>query len=142
MVQLEPGWDTIRGIEALGEEAFDRLSETLGDEPCPMLNPSGQCRVYAFRPLVCRIMGLGIRTPTGREIDNACPIMEQFPLYQALPPELLDLESLEQDEAAYLEASAVEMFGSPLRSGFETTIALAIVQIFSQQDIAGDSSGP
>lgn len=132
MKSLEESWDMKLGIEGLGEEEFDRLSETLRAEPCPMLDRTGRCRVYADRPLVCRVMGLGIRTPHGREIENACPIVDRFPLYQALPPERLDLEDLEEEEMAYLEAAAVELFGTPLRSTFETTIALAIVQFFAE----------
>lgn len=135
MKALEEDWDMRLGIEGLGEDSFDRLSETLRTEPCPMLDQAGRCRVYAHRPLVCRVMGLGIRTPHGREIENACPIIDRFPLYLALPTQELDLEDLEEEEMAYLEASSIELFGTPLRSTFETTIALAVVQFFPKDGI-------
>lgn len=131
MAALEPDWDTKEGIEGLGEAAFDRLSDTMRAEPCPMLDADGKCRVYTHRPLVCRVMGLGLRTPAGREIENACPIIDRFPLYQALPAQPLNLEDMEEEEMAWLEAAAVELFGTPLRSTYETTIALAIVQFFA-----------
>jgi Fe-S-cluster containining protein len=122
----EPQWKAGTGIEALGEERFDRLTEALGDEPCPFLDDAGACRIYADRPLICRIMGLGIRTPTGRIIENACPIQDQFPGYATLPPQPLDLDPLEARETACLEAASMQLLGTPLKAGFETTIALAI----------------
>ena len=126
MTQLEPGWNQSLGITGLTEEGFDQLGEAMAEEPCPFLDPAGDCRIYDERPMVCRLIGLGITTPAGRVIENSCPIQDQFPAYAALPPMSLDLEALEETEIACLEAASVELFGTPLWSGFETTIALAI----------------
>ena len=126
MQELEPTWDMKEGLAGLTEEAFDRVSETMRDEPCPLLNEEGACRIYPDRPLVCRMIGLGIVTPAGRVIENACPIAAQFPEYDALPLQLLDLETLEELEVACLEAGSMQLFGTPNRAGFETTIALAL----------------
>jgi Putative zinc- or iron-chelating domain len=124
---LSPDLALREGIEGLAEQELDRLVEAMADTPCPLLDESGACRIYPDRPLVCRIMGLGIVTPAGRVLENACPIAGQFPAYAELPPQPLDLESLEELELACLEAASVELFGTPQRSGFETTIALALV---------------
>jgi Fe-S-cluster containining protein len=127
MSRLEPGWNVEYGVGGLAEAAFDRLSEAMADEPCPLLNEKGDCRIYEDRPLVCRMMGLGMVTPAGRAIENACPIADEFPLYARLPPQPFDLEALEDLEVACLEAASVELFTTPDQSGFETTIALTIV---------------
>lgn len=126
--QLEPEWHLKEGMRGVSEAAFDRLSECMADEPCPMLNDRGDCRIYEDRPLICRMMGLGMVTPAGRIIENACPIASQFPDYALLPPQPFDLEALEELETASLEAASVELFGGPDRAGFETTIAGAIVE--------------
>jgi Fe-S-cluster containining protein len=48
----------IREIEDDEKEAFfDRTASV----PCPALDDSGACRIYANRPLVCRTFGLPIR---------------------------------------------------------------------------------
>lgn len=123
---LEPAWRPPYEIAAIGEERFDRLSDALETEPCPLLDDSGRCRVYASRPLVCRIMGLAMRTPAGRTIENACPIAEQFPGYAALAPSPFELERFEEAEATALADAAVELFGHAAYHDFETFIAAAV----------------
>jgi Fe-S-cluster containining protein len=126
MQELEPGWDVGEGLAGITEDAFDRVGDAMAGEPCPLLNDQGACRIYQDRPLVCRLIGLGVVTPAGRVIENACPIASQFPEYSALPPQPLDLESLEELEIACFESASVELFGIPDRADFETTIAAAI----------------
>ena len=128
MQELEPGWKASEGISGITEEAFDRVSDAMANEPCPLLDAEGACRIYRDRPLVCRLIGLGVVTPAGRVIENACPIASQFPGYDALPLQPFDLEALEEMEIACLEAASGELFGSPDRSVFETTIAAAVVR--------------
>ncbi len=126
MRALEPDWPPPYAVDALGEERFDRLTEALAHEPCPLLDEAGRCRIYADRPLVCRMIGLGMRTPAGRIIENACPIQDRFPGYAALPPVAFELEAFEESEEACLRGAAERRFGTPDRAGFETTIAAAI----------------
>jgi Fe-S-cluster containining protein len=128
MRALEPEWPAPYAVDALGEARFDRLTEALAAEPCPLLDRAGGCRIYADRPLVCRMIGLGMRTPAGRDIENACPIQDRFPGYADLEPVPFDLESFEEVEADCLRAAATRRFGDPQRSDFETTIAAAIVE--------------
>jgi Fe-S-cluster containining protein len=127
MLALEPGWPPPYAVDALGEDRFDRLTEALAGEPCPLLDESGRCGIYADRPLVCRMIGIGMRTPAGRTIDNACPIQERFPGYASLPPAMFELEAFEEVELVCLREAARRRFGDPERWAFETTIAAAIV---------------
>jgi Fe-S-cluster containining protein len=128
MRSLAPGWNPEEGLAAISEEDFDRVSEAMATEPCPLLDDLGRCRIYENRPLVCRMIGLGMVTPLGRRIENACPIVSRFPGYADLELQPFDLESLEERETAGLEAASAELLGDPGGAGFETTIAAAITR--------------
>jgi Fe-S-cluster containining protein len=123
MWKLEPEWAAPWDLRDIDADRFDELAEQLSEEPCPMLDESGACAVYEYRPLICRIMGLPMMTAEGLVLENACPIQDEFPAYAALDPQLFDLEALELEETACLEAAATILFGSPSELGFETTIA-------------------
>ena len=127
MRALEPDWSPPYAVDALGEDRFDRLTDALAAEPCPLLDETGRCGIYADRPLVCRMIGLGMRTPAGRTIDNACPIQERFPGYASLAPAMFELEAFEEVELVCLREAAARRFGDRERWGFETTIAAAIL---------------
>lgn len=118
-----PEWRAPWDIADLGEERFDGISESLYDVPCPCLDDEGRCRVYASRPLVCRLIGLPMMTAEGELLENACPIQEDFPDYALLDPQLFDLGALEQRESGHKEAAAEKLFGGWNRAGFETIIA-------------------
>ena len=128
MRALEPTWAPPYAVDALGEDRFDRLTDALAAEPCPLLDEAGRCGIYADRPLVCRMIGIGMRTPMGRTIDNACPIQERFPGYASLPPAMFELEAFEEVELVCLRQAAARRFGDPEQWEFETTIAAAIVE--------------
>ena len=127
MRALEPRWAPPYEVAELGEDRFDRLSETLAAEPCPLLDEAGRCRIYVDRPLVCRLIGLGMITPTGRVIENACPIQHRFPGYAELPPMPFDLEEFEEGEMECLRATAERRLGDSKRWEFETTIAAVVM---------------
>jgi len=137
-----PGWAAPHDIRTLGEDRFDEIVESLEAEPCPLLDDSGRCRIYEDRPLVCRVMGLGIRTPAGRIIENGCPIQDRFPVYEALPPQTFDLEALEETELACLEGAAVVLFDTPAHAGYETTIAHAILEAARRLERGSSSAAP
>lgn len=126
MRAIEPGWEPPYEVAAIGDDRFDRLSETLATEPCPLLDQAGRCRIYADRPLVCRLIGLGMVTPTGRVIENACPIQDRFAGYAELLPVPFDLEEFEEGEIECLRAAAQRRFGDAERWEFETTIAAVL----------------
>lgn len=133
MEAREPEWTTPHAIADLGEERFDRLSAALGAEPCPLLGDDGRCRIYEDRPLVCRLIGMGMISPIGREIPNACPIQDQFPGYSSLPPVPFDLEDLEVAETECLRGAARRLLGSASRHDYETTIAAALADLDDQR---------
>lgn len=112
MHRIAPEWGPPWHIDDIGEDRFDALVESLAAEPCPLLGADGGCLTYAHRPAVCRMMGLGMRSPEG-DIDNACPIQHQFPGYAALPPQRFDLASFEREEERWIARGG----------GMETTIA-------------------
>jgi len=127
MRAADPGWRPPYAVAGLGEERFDALIDRFAQEPCPLLDEAGNCRIYRQRPLVCRLIGLGMITPVGRLIENACPIQDAFPAYAALPPYPFDLEALELEEIECQRAAARRLFGDASLEGYETTIAGAIV---------------
>jgi Fe-S-cluster containining protein len=122
--ELAPGLDEPWDVSRLSEETFDALCEALAEDPCPALDTAGRCVIYEARPLVCRIMGLGLRNPEGGEIPNACPIQDEFPGYSTLPTQPFDLAAWETREAASLTDAAEAMRLTP---AYETTVAGAIV---------------
>lgn len=126
MVALEPGWSPPFDVATLGDDRFDRMADALTAEPCPVLGQDGGCRMYPDRPMVCRMIGLPLLSPAGRLIENACPIMDRFPGYAALPPQPFDLEGFEELELECLEGAARRLFGDPSHREFETTIAAAL----------------
>jgi Fe-S-cluster containining protein len=127
MAAVDPAWQPPYAVADLGEERFDALIDRFAEEPCPLLDAAGRCRIYRHRPLVCRLIGLGMITPVGRLIENACPIQDAFPAYAALPPYAFDLEALELGEVECQRAAARRLFGDAGLEGYETTIAAAIV---------------
>ena len=74
-------------------------------------------------------MGLGLLSPEGGEIPNACPIQDDFPAYAALPAQLFDLPAWERAEAVSLREAAVDRLGDPDATGFETTVAGAVLMV-------------
>lgn len=113
MQALLPGWEAPWDVAALAEDEFDRMAEALADVPCPLLGDDGQCRVYAHRPLVCRLIGLPMLTDLGEVLPNACPIQEEFPGYAELPAVPFEYSLFAAGEVAILAAMG----------GVETTIA-------------------
>ena len=120
-----PDWSPPHAVEQLGEERFDALSDAMALEPCPCL-VDGACAVYEGRPLVCRLMGLGLEAPDGRALPNGCPIQADFPAYAALAPQPFDLAAFEETEQACLEEAGLLLFGGADSARFETTIAMAL----------------
>jgi Fe-S-cluster containining protein len=127
MRRIEPALIAPWDITALGEERFDDLIEAFDAEPCPALDDAGACLIYAHRPMICRLMGLGLETPDGHVIENACPIQGEFPEYERLPPQVFDLDDWEGAEADALIHAAGLLLGDRSRSGYETTVAGAIL---------------
>ncbi len=117
--ELLPDWAPPWDVTDLGDDAFDALVEALADLPCPALDASGACLIYADRPATCRLIGLPIVNEDGDVLGNPCPIKEQFPDYAALPPVPLDLHRFEEEAEGHDDVAMDEGWGV-------TTIAGAI----------------
>lgn len=120
-VELAPEWSAPWDADAMADETFDRISDTLADLPCPALDHQGACLIYDSRPATCRMTGLAMATPQGDVLDNVCPILHTGSAYAALHPALFDLAGFE-DAAEDLDAVAMST------GWVRTTVAGAITQ--------------
>jgi Fe-S-cluster containining protein len=127
MAGAEPEFAFPWDVSRLGESRFDALVDAQAEEPCPALDSAGRCLIYPHRPMVCRMMGLGMRTGSGTSLENGCPIRDDFPVYRDLPLQEFDLESWEQEESGALAAAGRALFPEAPDPEFETTIAGAIL---------------
>lgn len=75
----------------------DVLVERFRELPCPALEADGSCRLYAFRPLACRSMGIPIESDG--IVQGACAIQTSVPLIR-----LSSLLRHEEDRLAGEEA--------------------------------------
>ena len=57
--------DTLDGWDP---DDVDDLCDALGDVECPVLGAEGECRLYASRPLTCRMSGVPLVDVTGETI--------------------------------------------------------------------------
>jgi len=90
-----PEWHAPWNIEAIGDDAFDQVSNALASEPCPALNDQGECLVYQSRPATCRMTGLGMETAEREVLENVCPIIDTSAAFAALKPTRFDLMGFE-----------------------------------------------
>jgi Fe-S-cluster containining protein len=139
MEQITAGFAAPWDVAALGDEAFDQLVDALQDEPCPALDDEGRCRIYQSRPMICRLMGLGLLTPGGPVLENSCPIQDDFPEYAALPPQPFDLNAWEARETVLKERAAAILFGNDPNAGYETTVAGAA--LLERRTLRADGTG-
>lgn len=114
-------------LSGLDDDIVDSVGDRMEKDPCPALDEAGCCVIYASRPMVCRLMGLGLVTPAGEVMPNACPIQDDFPAYRRLPPEPCSVELWGDAEALAEAQASVVLFGTPNRADFETTVAGAIL---------------
>jgi Fe-S-cluster containining protein len=67
-----PG-DTVSGVLDEGKEAEERFSEFANAEPCPALDPAtGNCELYEFRPMTCRVFGPPVLSEDGLGVCELC----------------------------------------------------------------------
>lgn len=127
MARSEPGFEFPWDVSRIEESRFDALVDAQAGEPCPALDFEGRCLIYEWRPMICRVMGLGMRTGSGAGLANGCPIQDDFPAYRELPLQEFDLETWEEQERSALDAAGSELFPEAPNPEFETTIAGAIL---------------
>ncbi len=131
VAELAPQWRTPWRIGDLGVERFDALCDALPDAPCPALDDAGACRIYAHRPLVCRLHGLPMFDPgTSRDCGGACPL--NAPLFGLDADALRARPALHFDHAAFEadERALLAVFAGPAAAAdpepFGTIVAAAI----------------
>ncbi|MDE3243751.1 MAG: YkgJ family cysteine cluster protein [Nitrospirota bacterium] len=95
-------------LDRWSDGEVDRLVERFRNLPCPALAEDGSCRVYPFRPVTCRTMGIPVEADGlvagACEVQTAVPV-QRIPL--ALRQEEQRLVEQEQAElAACLGAAA------------------------------------
>lgn len=66
MREVEP--DLGDTLDGKSPEEIDDLCDAVGDVECPVLGPAGECRLYAHRPLTCRMSGVPVVDLSGKSV--------------------------------------------------------------------------
>ena len=105
-------------------------SDALADEPCPLLDDAGRCRhLRSDRPLVCRLIGLGMITPAGRADRERLPDPGRVPrLRRRCRRRRSSSRRSRRGRSSACGGGRSRRFGDAERWGFETTIAAAVVE--------------
>ena len=93
----------------------DRLVSDFRRNPCPALGEDGLCKLYDYRPLACRSMG--IPTEHTGVTSGACEVQTYVPIVR-----LSTSLRAEEDELAQREAQALETCKSILRAEGEEVL--------------------
>ncbi len=89
-------------LDRWSDREVDGLVERFRDLLCPALAEDGSCRVYAFRPVTCRMMGIPVEADG--LVAGACEVQTAVPI-QRVPLVLRQEEQrLAEQERAELEA--------------------------------------
>ncbi|MEW6543788.1 MAG: YkgJ family cysteine cluster protein [Nitrospirota bacterium] len=87
-------------LDEWSEADLDVLVERFAHLPCPALAPDGSCRIYAFRPVTCRMMGIPVEADG--LVEGACSVQTAVPVVR-LPSRLRrEEQGLAEREAAAL----------------------------------------
>lgn len=82
------------------DAALDDLARRFRDLPCPALQEDGSCRVYRFRPVTCRLMGIPVESD---QISvGACEVQTAIPVTRLS-------QSLREEESRLAEQEAAEL---------------------------------
>lgn len=89
------------GVNGWNDGEVDLIVEKFADLPCPALGSDGSCRVYPFRPVTCRAMGVPVEE--GGMVHGACEVQIAVPIVK-LPRALRE----EEDRLATAEATMLQ----------------------------------
>lgn len=108
------------GILSEDEEPMGRFEEFGNDEVCPVLSPeTGECELYASRPMTCRVFGPPIWSDGGLGVCELC--------YQgATTEEIAACELVTGTDD--LEAKLAEEAEAKMRRHGTTTVAFALAR--------------
>lgn len=98
-------------LDGWSEREIDELCDRLGPVECPALGPAGECRLYAHRPLTCRLSGIPVVDVSGAVLyPEGCARCTLRP--EETPP--LEAERLRRDERRFLRRRYPGRSGVPL----------------------------
>jgi Fe-S-cluster containining protein len=113
-----PG-DLETGILSEDEESIERFEEFGNEEICPVLSPeTGECELYASRPMTCRVFGPPIRSEGGLGHCELC-------YHEATNEQIVGCELV--TGADDLEARLTEEVEKKLGLRGNTTVAFCLV---------------
>ncbi len=62
-------------LNGIPEPEWDEMMPEEDETPCPLLSGSGECLVYDFRPMTCRLNGIPLIDESGEELfDEWCTL--------------------------------------------------------------------
>jgi hypothetical protein len=70
-------------LNGIPEPEWDEMMPEEDETPCPLLSRSGDCLVYNFRPMTCRLNGIPLIDESGEELfDEWCTLnfVDEYPL--------------------------------------------------------------
>jgi Fe-S-cluster containining protein len=116
-------------LSAWSDAEVDRIVEQFTDLPCPALGSEGECRVYPFRPVTCRMMGIPVEE--NGLLCGACEVQTAVPIVR-VPRALREEEDrFPAAEAGALDAGAAASGGRDQRDGGgEVLLPYGFVQPF------------
>jgi Fe-S-cluster containining protein len=88
-------------LDGWSDGEIDQAVSRFDRDRCPALSDDGLCSVYAYRPLVCRSMG--IPTEAGDMVEGACSVQTFVPIVRlsaSLRAEEQELADWEAEELA------------------------------------------
>jgi Fe-S-cluster containining protein len=98
-------------LDGWGPAEIDDLCDALGPVECPVLGPHGECRLYAHRPLTCRLSGVPVVDLSGEVVQgegcSKCTL-------RAGDTPRLDCEGLRREERRILRHRYPGRAGVPL----------------------------
>ena len=84
------------------DSEIDQLAARFAELPCPALDADGSCRVYPFRPLACRTMGIPVEAD--HLVQGACEVQTSVPLIRPSRAMREEEQKLAGQEAAEIAA--------------------------------------
>jgi Fe-S-cluster containining protein len=99
---IHPKLRTAPFLDDWPDAETDQLAVRFAELPCPALAEDGSCRVYPFRPLACRTMGIPVET--SGLVEGACEVQTAVPLIRPSRALREQEHELAEQEAAQLAA--------------------------------------
>jgi len=133
---LETAYPQLKSSDSLNswsDTDIDEVVSTFANAPCPALDESGLCSVYAHRPLTCRSMGIPSRQ--NGTVYGACDVQTFVPIVRLSA----SLETEEQ-ELANQEAAELAKLPEVAEGGEELFLPYGLLS--SKPNAGGDTAAP